>query len=165
MPNVDHLSDRSQAVRRARCVRHDGLAGIGLVVDAHHEHRGVVLRRSRHHDALRAGLDVGLGFLLGQEQAGRLNDVLGAHFVPLQVGGILLGRYADRVAVDNQRAVLHLDRALELAVHRVVTKHISHVVYRNQVVDADDFHIVLGHGRTEHQTSDTSEAVDTHFNL
>ena len=105
------------------------------------------------------------GFFLGQEQAGRFNDIFGAHFVPFQVCGIFFSSYADRVAVDNQCVFLHFDRAFKLTVHRVVTKHVSHVIHRNQVVDSDDFQIVFGHCGTKHQASDTAETVDTNFNL
>ena len=162
---VQHFGDRGEAVGRAGSVRNDSLSFVGVVVYTHYEHRGVVLRRSRHHDAFRTGFDVGFGLLFGQEQTGRLYYVFGADFVPFQVCGVFLSSYADRLTVDNQIAVFNFDGTLELAVHRVVTQHVSHVFYANQVVDADNFNIVLGHSGTEHQTADAAETVDTDFNL
>ena len=109
-----------------------------------------------------------LGLLLGQEQTGRLYYVLGTYLVPLQVCGVLLCGDADGVAVDNQQALLDvsLDGALELAVHRIVLEHVSQVVYRAEVVDADNLILVgLRAGSTENHTTDTTEAVDTNLNL
>jgi len=110
---------------------------------------------------------VGLSLLLGEEQTGRLDDVLGAYFVPLQVCGILLGGYADDVAVDDELALLHVvvDRTVETAVYRVVLEHVSHVVYRNEVVDTYHLNVCIVARSTEYQTADTTETVDTYFDL
>jgi hypothetical protein len=43
-----------------------------------------------------------LAGFLGQEQAGRFDDDIGADFVPLQFGRILDGGQADFLAVDDQ---------------------------------------------------------------
>ena len=83
-----------------------------------------------------------------------------------QVRGILLGGHADGVAVHDQLALLDVvvDRALELAVHRVVLEHISQVVHRAEVVDAYDLVLVsLRAGGTENHTADTTESVDTNL--
>ena len=125
------------------------------------------VRRSRHDDVLGTCLQVSLSLLLGQEQTGRFNDVLGAHLVPFQVRGIFLGRYADSLTVDDQLALLDIvvDRAVELAVHRIVLQHVSHVIHRYEVVDAHYFDLIVGACGTEHQTADTAETVDTNLNL
>ena len=107
-----------------------------------------------------------LGLLLGEEQTRRLYHVLGVNLVPLQVCGVLLGGYADSLAVYDQLALFHVEihRTVETAVHRVVLQHVSHVVHGNQVVDAHHFDVVVRASGTEHQTADTTEAVDTDFN-
>jgi hypothetical protein len=112
------------------------------------------------------GSDVGLGLLLGEEQTRRLYNVLGAYLVPFQVCGVLLGGYADRLAVYDQQALLRVEihRTVEAAVHRVILQHVSHVIHGNQVVDAHHFDVVVRASGTEHQTADTTEAVDTDFN-
>ncbi len=106
-----------------------------------------------------------LSLLLGQEQTGRLDYVLGAHLVPLQVGGILLGGYADSLAVYDQQALLgvEINRAVETAVHRVVLEHVGHVVYGYEVVDTYYLDVLVGAGSAEYQTADTTETVDTNF--
>ena len=55
--------------------------------------------------------------LLGEEQAGRLDDDVGADLAPLQLGRILHRGQADALAVDDQRVAVDRDRALEAAVH------------------------------------------------
>ena len=164
---VDDLGQRSQAVGRARCVRYDILACVGIGVHAAYEHRGIVFRGGRHNDVFGTGCNVGLGLLLGQEQTGRLYDILGADFVPLQVCGILLGGYADDVAVDDELALLHVvvDRTVETAVYRVVLEHVSHVVYRNEVIDTYNLNVCIVACSAEYQTADTTETVDTYFDL
>ena len=98
---VNHLCQRSQAVGGARCIGDDGLASVFLVVHAHDEHRGVVFGRSGHHNAFGTCFEVSLSEFLGEEQTGGLDYVVGTHFVPFQVGGILFCGDADLVAVDH----------------------------------------------------------------
>ncbi len=58
---------RRQAVGRAGGAGNDLLALVALVVDAHDEHRGVVLGRRRH-NVLRAGLEVPFGLALSRNK-------------------------------------------------------------------------------------------------
>ena len=164
---VEDLCDRSKAVGGAGCVGNDGLTGIGVGVHTAYEHRGVVLRRSRHNHVFSTGCDMRLSFLLGQEQTGRLDNVLGADLVPFQVCGVFLCGYADSLAVYDEKAFLsvEIDGALELAVHRIVFEHVGHVIDRYEVVDAHNFDLCVLARCTEYQTADTSETVDTNFNL
>src|SRR5690606_13328019 len=92
---VQHLGQRRQAVGGAGGVGDDRLALVGLVVDAEDEHRRVVLGRRRQDHLLRAGVEVLLRAGLVQEQAGGLDDDVGADRVPLQVGRVALLRQAD----------------------------------------------------------------------
>ena len=49
----------------------------------------------------------------------------------------------DAVAVHHQRRVLSNDVALELAVHRVVLKHIRHILSIDEgVIDCHQLHVV-----------------------
>ena len=105
-----------------------------------------------------------LSFFLGQEQAGRFNDVFGTDFAPFKIGRVLFGRNADGLAVDDQFAVFDFDGAVELAVHGVVAQHVSHIFNINQVVDAYDFDIVSFLGSTENQAADAAESVNTDAN-
>ena len=74
---VEDLGDGSQAVGGAGGVGDElHVGGVGVQVHAAHEHGGVVLGGGGHDDLLGAGVDVSLGLLLGQEQAGGLHDVL-----------------------------------------------------------------------------------------
>ena len=67
---VQHLGHRCQAVGGAGRVGDDGLAGVGAVVHAEDEHRGVVFGRGREDDFLGAGSQVLFARGLVQEQAG-----------------------------------------------------------------------------------------------
>ena len=54
------------------------------------------------HDLLGTGGDVLLAGFLGQEEAGRFDDEIGADLVPLEFGRVLVGGQADLLAVDDQ---------------------------------------------------------------
>ena len=110
---VYHLGQRSEAVGGAGGIGDDFLAGIGVVVDAHDEHGGVVLRGGRHHDAFRTRLDVCAGEFLGQEKAGRFDHVFRAYFVPPEVRRVFLCRNAYGFAVYDEVAVLYLHGAVK----------------------------------------------------
>ena len=71
------------------------------------------------------------------------------------------------VAVHDELALLHVivDRTVETAVYRVVLEHVSHVVYRNEVVDTYNLNVCIVACSTEYQTADTTETVDTNFDL
>src|SRR3989344_4422394 len=105
---VQHLGHGSQAVGGARCVGDDGLARVGVVVHAEHEHGGVVLGGGRQDDLLGTSVQVLLRGDLVQEQAGGFDHHVGADFVPLQVGGGALLREADLLAVGDQHRIGHV---------------------------------------------------------
>ena len=105
-----------------------------------------------------------LRLFLGEEQAGGLDDVLGANFVPLQVGRVLLGGNADFVAVHDQGMIGVVNSAIEAAVHGVILEHVGHVVGGDQVVDAHDFDVFVIQAGTENQTSNAAETIDTNLN-
>ena len=89
---VQHFSQRSKAVGGARGVRHDVLSGIGVVINAHDKHGGGVFGRRGQDHFLRACFDVRPCFFVGQEKAGRFQDIFRANLVPLQVFGVSFSR-------------------------------------------------------------------------
>ncbi len=102
----------------------------------------------------------GSGFLV-QEDARAFHDDLGAHLVPLQVGGVLLGGEPDLLAIDDEVIALNGYRSLEPAMYGVVLEHVGQIGGFQDVVDADDLQIrkVL-HCRSEDHPADTAEAID-----
>ena len=161
---VEHLGNGRQAVGGAGGVGDDVLAGVGLVVHAVDEHRGGILGGGGHDDLLGAGLDVLAGGLVGEEEAGGLDDDVGADFIPLEVGGVLLGGQADLVAIDDEGGAFDLDVVVEAAVDGVVLQHVGEVIGIEQVVDADDFDVleVLDCGAEDH-TADAAKPIDANF--
>ena len=105
-----------------------------------------------------------LAGLLGQEETGTFDDDVGADFIPLQVGRVLLGRQANLLAIDDQGVAIDGDVALEIAMHGVVLQHVGQIVGLQQVVDADHFDPgeILGDGAKRHAT-DAAETVDANF--
>ena len=124
-----------------------------------------VLRRSGHDDLLGTGGDVGAGLFVREEEAGGLDDDVGADFVPLEGGRILLGREADRLAVDDEVRAVYLDVVIEDAVHGIVLQHVSEVVGIEQVIDAHDLDVVreVLNSRAENHAADAAEAVDANL--
>ena len=160
---VQDLGDGSQAVGGAGGVGHEGhVRGVLVVVDAHDEHRGVVLGGSAHDDVLGAGVDVALAQVLAQVLAGALADILSADRSPGDVLDVHGGEHGVLLAVDHQSTVLSGDLAGELAVNAVVLQHIGHILGVHEgVVQTDDFHIVVGQGSAENEAADTAETIDT----
>ena len=161
---VQHLGDGSQAVGGAAGVGDKlHIRGIGVLVDAHDEHGGVVLGGGGHHHMLGTGGDVAGSLLLGQEQTGGFDDVLGAHLGPGQVGGVTLGKHGDGSAVDDDGVLGAADLAGELAVHGVIFQHIGQIVSGTQIVDAHDLDLGVVHAAAHDHTADTAETIDTDF--
>ena len=113
---------------------------------------------------LGAGGDVALGLLLGQEQAGGLDDVLRAGLAPGQVGGVALGVHGDALAVDDDGGLGGADVGVELAVHGVVLQHIGQIVGRAKIVDAHDLDVGVMHALAQDHAADAAKSVDTNFN-
>ena len=55
----------------------------------------------------------------------RLDNVLGASRSPVDVGGVALSEDGDRLAVDDELAILSLDGAFEATVDGVVLEHVD----------------------------------------
>ena len=163
---VEDFGDRSQAVRRAGCVRYE-LRTLNVFVEVYtaYEHRGIILGGSGHYYVFGTCFDVSLGFLFCKEETRRFNYVLSTNFVPFQVSRIAFSRYADVLAVYNQFALFYvcLDRAGECTVHRVILKHVSQVINRAKVVDSYNLDVAAILGGAENETANTTETVNTYF--
>ena len=162
---VQHLGDWGQAVGGAGSGGNDGLASVGVVVHAVHEHRRVILAWRALYDFFGAGLDVRLARFFGQEETGAVDHDIRARFVPLQVGGVTLSRQANFLAVNHHIAAVNRDVAIEAAVYGVVLQHVSQVFGVEQVVDGDDLDVFeVFRDSAEHHSSDAAETVDADFN-
>ena len=163
---VQDLGHGSQTVGGAAGVGDEGhVGGVGVLIDAHDEHGGIILGGGGHHHVLGTGGDVAGGLLLGQEQARGLNDVLGADLLPGQVGGVTLGVHGDAAAIDDNALVAGGHVGLEPAVHGVVLEHVRHVVRRHErIVYRYEFDIRVLQTSAENHTADTAKAIDTYFN-
>jgi len=122
---VDDLGEGSQAVGGARGIGKDLDVGlVGGVVDTHDEHRGIG-GRSRDDDLLGTTLQVKLSLLLGGEDTGGLDDVVGTGLAPGDGGGVTLREEGDLLAVDGQTFTSNLNGTLELAVGAVIAEHVG----------------------------------------
>ena len=162
---VQHLGDGSQAVGGAGSVGNKVHAGvIGCIVDAHHEHGGVILGGGAHDDLFGAGVQVALSLLLGQEQAGGLHNILNAQLAPGNLLGLELGIDHDPLAIDGDGLVIVLDGAGELTMHGVIAQHVGHVVGGHAgVVDAQELNVLPVDAGAEDQTADAAKTVDANF--
>ncbi|MCY1536942.1 hypothetical protein D9M68_724180 [compost metagenome] len=142
---VQRLDQRGQAVGGARRVRDDGVGGLQHAV-VHAVHDGgvdVLAAGSRDDDLLGAALDVRAGLFLGREEARALQDHVDLQLAPGQLGRVAVGQHADLVAVDDHEVAVDFDGARELAMGRVVARQVRVGLGIAQVVDGDDFDIVL----------------------
>ena len=121
---VDDLGEGSQAVGGARGVG-DNVGGtvVLLVVDTHDEHGGIG-GGSRDDDLLGTTLQVSGGLVLGGEDTGGLDDILGAGVLPGDGRGVSLAVELDLVAVDDQVGTVVGDLTLEDAVAGVILEHV-----------------------------------------
>ena len=84
-----------------------------------------VRRWSRNDDLLGTTLQVEGSLLVGGEDTGGLNDVLGALLRPGDAGGVTLSVEGDLLAVDNEVLAGDLDVTLEDTVGGVVLEHVG----------------------------------------
>jgi hypothetical protein len=160
---VDDLGERREAVRRAGRVGDDvvGVLVVLIEVDAQHHRDVLVRRRGRDDDLGRARVEVlgGVGAL--GEEAGGLDDDVGAQVAPRQVGRVALGEHLEQLAVDQDAVIGDLDRPGVRAQDRVVLQQVRERLRVGQVVDGDPLDVgVLGLGGTEEVAADAAEAVD-----
>src|SRR5574344_283780 len=104
-----------------------------------------------------------------QIETSRLNNILSTDFIPFQISSIFLSCDTDVVTINNQFVLccINLDCSVELSVHCIILQHVSHVLYREKVINTYYYNVVLVSlfkSRTENETADTTETVNTNFN-
>lgn len=72
------------------------------------------------------------GFLHGGEDTNRLQEILSNSITSFEVGGISLLDDGDGLPTDDKLSILVLDSDIELAMGRVILKHVDHVVEVSQ---------------------------------
>ena len=91
-----------QAVRGARRVGNDlQVLVVGLLVHAHHEHRGVVLRGGTDDYLFSTSLDVFHALCFVGEFSSGFADEVSSGFAPFNCSGILLFENFNFLSVDN----------------------------------------------------------------
>ena len=106
---------------------------------------------------------MGLGLLLGQEQAGGLHHVLSLQLAPGDVGGVALGKDGNGLAVDDDGVLGGLHGAGELAMHGIILQHIGQVSGGAQIVDANDLDLGVIDAGPEDHAADAAKTIDTDF--
>ncbi len=162
---VENLGKRSKAVGGAGSVGNVvHVLGVGVVVNAHYEHGGVVLGGSGHNDLLCAGCQVGSCLFLSEELAGALGDIFNAPLAPVDVIGVAVAAGGDILAVDDDGMVGVIDVSVENAVYGVVLEQISHVIGGHGAVDTGELDVLVIQPGAQNESADTSEAVNAYFN-
>ena len=114
-------------------------------------------------DLLRARVEVRLRLRGVGEEAGRLDDDVGAEVGPRQRARIALGEHLDRRPVHDQPVVRRLDGARVRSEDRVVLQELCERLGVRQVVDGDPLDVCTGGlGGAEDVAADPAEAVDPH---
>ena len=106
-----------------------------------------------------------LAFVRVGEEAGGLDDDVGADAGPVDVGRVALLEDLDRLAVDGDRRVVVGDLAGEAAQDRVVLEQVGEGLVVHEVVGCHDLDVGSGrHDGAEEVAADAAEAVDTNAN-
>ena len=114
-----------------------------LVVDLEDEGGVHVLGWGRDHDLLGAALDVGRGLLAVGEDAGRLDDYVGANVAPGDLGGVSLGEGLDLAVADAKDVAVELHVLGPDAVRRVALEQQREAIHRHQIVYGNDLDVVI----------------------
>jgi len=160
---VDDLGQWSETVGGARSVGENvDVGGVLVLVDTDNEHWGIS-RRSGDDNLLSTTLQVSGGLVLGGEDTGGLDNVIGTSLSPWDVGWVTLLVVLDDLSVDNELVLLvGGDLTLEVAVGGIVLQHVDGVVWLNErIVDGNDLDVIVLNSVTEDNSSDSSETVDS----
>ena len=104
-----------------------------------------------------------LHFFLGQEKAGRFDNIVGTDFVPFQIRRIFFCRSPDLFTVDDQIRAFDRYVALELAMRRIILEHISQIIRSEKIIDPDNFNVIVLKRSPENEASDAAKPVNTYF--
>src|SRR5690606_27626761 len=161
---VERLGQRREAVGRAGGVRDDVVRGrvVVGVVDTDDERGVLVLRGRGDDDLLGAGVDVRLGLGRVGEEAGGLDDDVGAELAPREVGRVAFLEGADLLAVGDDGLVFVARVRVGYTGDGVVLEQVGEGLVVGQVVHADDLDVgARGEDRPVEVPTDTAEAVDS----
>ncbi len=164
---VEGLGHRAEAVGRARGVGDDRVRRrvVVALVDAHHDGDVLVLGGRGDDDLLGAAVDVGLGLDRVGEEAGRLDDHVGTHAGPVELGRVALLEDLEGVAGGGDLGVGVRHVAVEPTQDRVVLHQRRQRLVVGEVVDGDDLDVCArGHDGPEEVAADAAEAVDADAN-
>ena len=107
--------------------------------------------------------EVGLGLFGVGEEAGGLDDDLGADGGPVELGGVALGEDLDLLAVDGDEVLAVGDLVLEVAEDGVVLEQVGEGGGGGEVVDGDEFDVRVAECGAEDVAPDAAEAVDAYL--
>ena len=114
------------------------------LVDAHHDGDVLVLGRRRDDDLLGTAVDVGLRLGRVGEEAGRLDDDVGADVAPRQGGGVALGEDLEGLAGAVMSVSVNVHVAVQPPEGGVVLEQGRERLVVGQVVDRDDLDVGAG---------------------
>src|SRR5680860_27821 len=165
---VDDLGHRRQAVRGARGVGDDVVRRwvVVQVVDAHDDGEVLALCRRGDDDLLGACGEVLAGAGRVGEEAGRLDDDVGAHLGPREVRRVALGEDREAaLASDGDLAFACDDVLAESAEDAVVLKQVREGLRVRQVVDAHHLDVgATGQQGPVEVAADAAKAIDSNAN-
>ena len=105
-----------------------------------------------------------LCLLLGQENAGGLNNVISAGLAPRNVLGVHLSEELNLLAVNGDGVVIVLNGAVVTTMHGVVLQHICHVVRSHEgIVYRNELDVRVLQTSAENHAADTAKAIDAYF--
>ena len=161
---MDGLDHRGKSVGGAGCARDEVLRSIVFfLVDTHDNGLGIVLGRSRVDDLLGTSINDGLGGLLGEEDSGGLADVVSTKGTPTDFLRITAAGGLDFLSSKDKEVSINLNSLAGLSVDGVVLVLVRHVVWGGRTsVDGGEVAASIVHDDTGHETSNTSESVDSH---
>ena len=91
----------------------------------------------------------------------------------INVGILNLSLYLRRVklvgdldgdTINNEFAIIHSDGTRVSSVHRIIVEHVFHVVHRDErVVNCNNLDVLEVRLRSQNETADTTESIDTDF--
>mmetsp|Transcript_24858 Transcript_24858/g.34734 ORF Transcript_24858/g.34734 Transcript_24858/m.34734 type:complete len:222 (+) Transcript_24858:561-1226(+) len=161
---VDGLNHRGKTVGGTGSTGDEVLRSIvSFLVDTHDNGLGIILGGGGVDDLLGTSINDGLGGLLGEEDTGRLANVVSSEGTPADLLRVTATRSQDFVSVKDKVVSIDFDGLLGLSVDGIVFVLVGHVIGGGGTgVDGLKFALFVLHHDTGHKTSDTSETVDTH---
>ena len=162
---VEHLHQRSEAVRGARRIRDEMMVRriVFVVVDAHHHGEILVFGRRGDDDFLGSGLEMFRSVLALGEEASGLDDDFDAELFPRKFRGIAFLQHFEALASGNDGVAVGADVLCEVAEDGVVLEKVGQRVGVRDVVDGDDVDAAISECGAENVPPDAPEAVDPYL--